>query len=237
MAIRNLAAAAFATLCGCHSLASASEMSATPYKPPSISTNAKIEVRFNPGGDCLGTIVSEIGKATSTILMLAYSYTSDDIERALVAARGRGVDVQIIVDSARTRERYGSSRDSKEAGIPVYSDGAHAIQHQKVIVIDAGLDTSAVITGSFNFTSSAEKRNSENITIIRDKNVAEGFEENWQDHREHSEEFMPAPQSKADPPTANELLAAAAIFFALFLGLRAVYRAAKLRIKSGGRSP
>jgi phosphatidylserine/phosphatidylglycerophosphate/cardiolipin synthase-like enzyme len=60
----------------------------------------------------------------------------------------------------------------------VAKNGQHAIAHNKVMVID-GL---VVITGSFNFTTAAERQNAENLLIIRDPAVAGRYAENWQTH-------------------------------------------------------
>ena len=38
-----------------------------------------------------------------------------------------------------------------------------------------------VITGSFNFTNAADKRNAENVIIINNKSVAKEYLNNWQD--------------------------------------------------------
>jgi phosphatidylserine/phosphatidylglycerophosphate/cardiolipin synthase-like enzyme len=53
------------------------------------------------------------------------------------------------------------------------------------MIIDQGM----VITGSFNFTKAAEERNAENLLIIHSKELAKVYLENWQKHREHSEEY------------------------------------------------
>lgn len=67
-------------------------------------------------------------------------------------------------------------------GIPVYVDGKEAIQHNKVMIIDSEI----VITGSFNFTKAAEERNAENVLVIRSKEMAKMYLENWNKHKEHS---------------------------------------------------
>ena len=52
-----------------------------------------------------------------------------------------------------------------------------AIAHNKVMVIDRR----NVITGSFNFTTAAQKRNAENVLIILDDPaIAEAYAANWQ---------------------------------------------------------
>jgi phosphatidylserine/phosphatidylglycerophosphate/cardiolipin synthase-like enzyme len=45
----------------------------------------------------------------------------------------------------------------------------------KVIIIDR----EKVITGSFNFTNDADKRNAENVVLIKDQTLAEQYIQNW----------------------------------------------------------
>jgi phospholipase D len=49
------------------------------------------------------------------------------------------------------------------------------IAHNKVMIIDE----KKVITGSFNFTDAADKRNSENVIIIEDKETVKQYINNW----------------------------------------------------------
>jgi phosphatidylserine/phosphatidylglycerophosphate/cardiolipin synthase-like enzyme len=51
------------------------------------------------------------------------------------------------------------------------------------------IDGETVITGSFNFTKAAEENNVENLLVIRDKNLAERYIKNWQEHAQHSEVY------------------------------------------------
>jgi phosphatidylserine/phosphatidylglycerophosphate/cardiolipin synthase-like enzyme len=46
-----------------------------------------------------------------------------------------------------------------------------------------------VITGSFNFTKAAETNNAENLLVIRSKDLAKVYIENWERHKEHSERY------------------------------------------------
>ncbi|MGA2619639.1 MAG: phospholipase D-like domain-containing protein [Thermoguttaceae bacterium] len=89
---------------------------------------------------------------------------------------------QILDESQRT-EAYTEVDFLHNMGIPTKIDAKHAIAHNKVIIIDGQV----VITGSFNFTDSAETRNAENLLVIRDKALAEKYTTNWQVHAEHSE--------------------------------------------------
>jgi phosphatidylserine/phosphatidylglycerophosphate/cardiolipin synthase-like enzyme len=51
------------------------------------------------------------------------------------------------------------------------------------------IDQSTVITGSFNFTKAAEEKNAENLLIIKSKELAMIYIDNWKKHREHSERY------------------------------------------------
>jgi phosphatidylserine/phosphatidylglycerophosphate/cardiolipin synthase-like enzyme len=138
-----------------------------------------LSVYFSPNGGCTQAIVEEVGKAKKTVLVQAYSFTSDTIAQALVAAKKRGVDVEAILD----KTDRGSAVDIMvDAGIPTYMDPMHAIAHNKVIVIDG----QTVLTGSFNFTPSAENRNAENLLVVRDQPIAAKYAANWQTHFKHS---------------------------------------------------
>jgi phosphatidylserine/phosphatidylglycerophosphate/cardiolipin synthase-like enzyme len=141
-----------------------------------------VEVYFSPHNGSTAAIVREIDQARSEILVQAYSFTSAPIADALRKAHKRGVTVEVILDKSQRTQRYSASTFLMNAHIPTYIDAMHAIAHNKIIIIDRSL----VITGSFNFTKAAEEKNAENLLIIRSKELARPYFENWHRHREHS---------------------------------------------------
>jgi phosphatidylserine/phosphatidylglycerophosphate/cardiolipin synthase-like enzyme len=171
----------------------ASSKNKEPAKPapPVVDKEAQCELRFSPDGGCTAAIVEELEDAEKTIQVLAYSFTSDPITEALLRAKARGVEVRAIIDNGRTAEKSGDVFKLYQAGVEAYSDGAHAIQHQKVILIDADTPRARVILGSFNFTGAAEHSNSENLMIVKDQEVAKAFATNWELHRGHSKPYAP----------------------------------------------
>jgi len=144
--------------------------------------HAPVEVYFSPNDGATEAIVREIDRARSEILVQAYSFTSAPIAKALLKAHRRGVKVQAILDKSQKTQKYSSASFLTNSGIPTYIDDKHAIAHNKIILIDRAV----VITGSFNFTKAAEEKNAENLLIIRSKELAKPYLENWQRHREHS---------------------------------------------------
>jgi phosphatidylserine/phosphatidylglycerophosphate/cardiolipin synthase-like enzyme len=143
-------------------------------------------VYFSPNGGCTQAIIEELDKAKDSILVQAYSFTSAPIAKALLGAHKRGVKVQVVLDKSQRREKYSSADFLAHSRIPTLIDAAHAIAHNKVMIIDGG----TVITGSFNFTRAAEEKNAENLLIIRDKTLAAKYAMNWREHAGHSEAYM-----------------------------------------------
>lgn len=144
-----------------------------------------VSVYFSPNGGAQQAIVDAIGQARESIYVQAYSFTSAPIAKALVDAAKRGVNVEAILDKSQRKATYTGATFLKNEGIPVYVDAAHAIAHNKVMVID-GL---TIVTGSFNFTKAAEERNAENLLIIKDKELASLYMRNLKKHQEHSDVY------------------------------------------------
>ncbi len=144
-----------------------------------------MKVCFSPhytGISCTVQIVSVINAAQKSIYVQAYSFTSQGIVDALIAAHKRGIDVEIILDKSNLHGKGNKTQDVIAAGIPTWIDSKHAIAHNKVMIID----DSSIITGSFNFTSSAELHNAENSVVITGKELADIYLINWKKHLSHS---------------------------------------------------
>jgi len=156
------------------------------FPPAAYSSSEPVQDRhvyFSPKGGCTQAIVDALGQAKSSILVQAYTFTSYPIAEALIAAEKRGVKVEAIIDAKRIHEKKVKIGLVAKGGVTVYLDGAHAIAHSKVMVIDG----KTVITGSFNFTNAAEEKNAENLLILADPALAAEYTSNWQIHRKHSE--------------------------------------------------
>lgn len=153
---------------------------------PLAATAAEIEaVCFTPGDDCTGVVVAQIAAAKRAVLVQAYSFTSPDIAQALVDAHKRGVSVVAVLDKSQRTERYSGADFLANQGVEVQIDAAHAIAHNKVMVLDG----ERVITGSFNFTKSAQERNAENLLVLRDRDLVARYLANWQRHAAHAQPY------------------------------------------------
>ena len=151
--------------------------------PPDVYHPESLQAYFSPEGGCARAIVKELDQAKTSVLVQAYSFTSRPIAKALANAHARGVKVEMIVDPEMRKESRSQYEYLRQAGVPMSLDSIHNLAHNKVMIVDG----QTVITGSFNFTTAAEKYNAENLLIIQDKELAARYTANWQLHRAHSE--------------------------------------------------
>lgn len=137
-------------------------------------TAAQISVGFSPSGNALANVLNAINSANHNIDIAAYSFTSKEIGQALVQAAQRGVHVRVVADQKDNQNsKYSDIIMMQQNNIPVRLDGHYAIMHNKFMVVDG--DTTE--TGSFNFTTSADKRNAENALVIwNDPQLASTYE-------------------------------------------------------------
>jgi phosphatidylserine/phosphatidylglycerophosphate/cardiolipin synthase-like enzyme len=152
------------------------------------SASPDIRVYFSPHGGCTEAVVRAVKAAQRQVLVEAYSFTSETIAVALIEAEKRGVDVEVILDRSQEQARGSDADLISESGIPTFIDSAYRIAHDKVMIIDGN----KVITGSFNFTKSAEEYNAENLLVIsNDPPLAEQYTASWKQHLAQSHPFHP----------------------------------------------
>lgn len=144
-----------------------------------------INICFTPPSGCTSLIAKEIQSAKKSIYMHAYSFTSTPIIYQLKEAKKRGVSVNIILDSSNFSEKKHIVFELKKLGIKLRKDKVAGIAHNKIIIID----DKKVITGSFNFTEAADKRNAENVLLINDNEVASIYKRNWLSRKDKSTKF------------------------------------------------
>ncbi|MFK7968245.1 MAG: phospholipase D family protein [Rickettsiaceae bacterium] len=135
----------------------------------------KINICFTPPSGCGSLIAQQISQAKESIFVQAYGLTSDMIIYQLKNAHARGVKVRVLLDGGNLSDNKGVFAELKKIGITVLYDKMPGIAHNKVMVIDR----KKLITGSFNFTRAADKKNAENVLLIDDRELAKLYIENW----------------------------------------------------------
>jgi len=185
-AISNLGAATYPTSAYSPPAYGASNYGPQGYGQPGYGA-ADIACFFSPRGGCTEAVVNQIRQARQQILVQAYSFTSQAIAAALVEAHSRGVQVVIILDKSQKSEQYSGADYVANSGIPTLIDSAHAIAHNKIMLIDG----QTIITGSFNFTKNAEENNAETLLILRGRpDLYQAYENNFRHHYSHSQQYQ-----------------------------------------------
>ncbi len=147
------------------------------------------EVCFTLAGeDCGAFAVARIDAARRTLLVQAYNFTEPRIVAAVIAAARRGVAVTVLVDKITASQRGEGVDAVAAAGIPTFVDRSPRIAHNKVMVIDG--DT--VLTGSFNWSVSAERVNAENLLAVRSPALAAYYAQNFARRRSASTSYARA---------------------------------------------
>ncbi len=142
----------------------------TSYAPhPKVPlADGQIEYFFSPEDGINQYVVDALNNAQSGIYFMAFSYTDKFISQAMIDAHNRGVRVQGVMESQNANGTGAVFTTLAEADIDILRDGNCYIMHHKTIIVDDEL----VITGSYNFTKSAEKSNDENLMMIRSPQLA-----------------------------------------------------------------
>jgi phosphatidylserine/phosphatidylglycerophosphate/cardiolipin synthase-like enzyme len=152
-----------------------SKRSATPY-PRVRFGSSSVEVYFSPEDGVATYVLQRLAAAKKSIHFMTFSYTSSAIADAMVAQVQAGRAVRGVFERQNAGGTGSAFSRLRQGGVDVLEDGNCYILHHKVIVIDAR----TVITGSYNFTNSAERDNDENLVIVDDPNLARVYLDEFQ---------------------------------------------------------
>jgi len=141
-----------------------------------LSSLAKTEVYFSLYDDPETVIIENINKAEVFVDIAMYTFTDQEISQAVIKASERGVKVRIYLDRSQVKAKYSSSRLFVEKGLEVRISSNNYIMHNKFAVIDNKI----IITGSYNWTTSASTRNDENLLVIDDEEIIQRYQRQFE---------------------------------------------------------
>jgi phosphatidylserine/phosphatidylglycerophosphate/cardiolipin synthase-like enzyme len=151
---------------------------------------------FSPEDQVMDKLVALVGGARSSIDFMTFTYTHPDLVKAMVERHNAGLYVQGIFENRGATQ--GAMVPLYCAGVPVKVDGNKYTMHHKVIVIDKSI----VITGSFNFTDTADTVNDDNLIVIHSPALAQLYLKEYErlnasaQPPKYSEEFLKAAQQE-----------------------------------------
>ena len=138
----------------------------------SISIFAKTDIYFSQYDTPRKEIIKNINQAEAFINIAMYIFTDKEIAIPLSKARERGVKVRVYLDQDQVDYKYSQSRFLVQKGIKARISTNNYIMHNKFAIIDNHL----LLTGSYNWTFSANHRNDENLMVIDEPDVISRYQ-------------------------------------------------------------
>lgn len=150
---------------------------------PSVRTPSSVKVFFSPDDNVQEKLISFIDQELVSIKIAVFVFTDEQIAQALIRAKNRGVDVQIIIDPSHIKDRYSKIKLLEKNKVPIFEynpeylkDKRSNLMHHKFVIFGTpDSEHGSVWTGSFNFTQAATKRNQENAVLIKDYDTVKQF--------------------------------------------------------------
>jgi phosphatidylserine/phosphatidylglycerophosphate/cardiolipin synthase-like enzyme len=136
----------------------------------------KIQCFFSPSDGTNQQIINAINSADNDLEVESMLITRTDLANTIVAAKQRGVEVEVITDNRNDNTQ--TINDILDAALPegklVFDIWEPGMLHHKLAIIDANFSSSdpLVITGSHNWSYSADNINDENTLIIHDAEIS-----------------------------------------------------------------
>ena len=143
--------------------------------PPSehLVEGRRVQAFFAPDG-VRQPILDALASAQVSVDFAIFTFTDPAIRDAILERARAGVQVRGVMDAAQAGSVYSAwNLLSVEPGVLVRKDDFPGFLHHKFLVVDAGTDSDPlVVTGSYNWTASAEDSNDENAVLIHDSGIA-----------------------------------------------------------------
>ena len=130
-----------------------------------------MKTAFSPGPDCKKLILEHIDSARIELCICVFTISDNDIGRALINAHKKGIDIRIITDNDKVLDTGSDIYDLSLIGIPIRTDLTSNHMHHKFSIADG----KQLITGSYNWTRSAELYNQENVILTEHLELVNPF--------------------------------------------------------------
>jgi phosphatidylserine/phosphatidylglycerophosphate/cardiolipin synthase-like enzyme len=151
-------------------------------QPQLVIEGTRVENYFAPEDKVSPILVDLVSNAQKSIHFLAFSFTHDDLGQAMLERAKAGVKVSGVFETRGADTQHGEYPPMREAGLDVHLDGNPYVMHHKVIIVDEAI----VVTGSYNFSASADESNDENVLIIHNPDIAQQYLEEFQRVRQRA---------------------------------------------------
>lgn len=136
------------------------------------------EVYFSPNGGARDRLLRAINHTKATIDLAVFDFTSGELAGALLTAKERGVVIRIVADARQAQGKHSEIPFLLEKGVKIRlaRGNGRGIMHHKFAIFDGKL----LVTGSYNWTDSAERSNHENALILDDRTIIQRYQAHFE---------------------------------------------------------
>lgn len=147
-----------------------------------------VSILFASEGNVIEAVGNAVRDAKSDVRFMTFVFSSDSLAEAMLdAMQNNDIKIQGVFENRNSTASWSKMPELHCAGADMRQDGNRYVLHHKTIIIDD--DT--VVTGSFNFSGNASRSNDENLVIIRDKQIAQLYLDEWQRMWDNAQELEP----------------------------------------------
>ncbi|HAN78845.1 MAG TPA: hypothetical protein DCQ31_14340 [Bacteroidales bacterium] len=146
------------------------EQSLKIIQPTAIKI-AEPKAFFSPRENCYLNIIEEIEKSKESIDICVFTISDNRISERVIEAHNRGLKVRIITDNEKLFDKGSDIEYLYRSGIDVKIDNTKHHMHHKFAIFDK----KRLITGSYNWTLSANEYNHENIVVLKNAKLIGKF--------------------------------------------------------------
>lgn len=143
----------------------------------------RVECYFSPSDGTNQKLLEAINTTDSDLSIASMLITRTDLAYSIRDAKERGVAVNIVTNAAGDNTDPVNEILNGALGVGhfVYNEFVKGIMHHKYAIIDQSAPNSdpILITGSHNWSASANDRNDENTLIIHDETIANIYYQNF----------------------------------------------------------
>ena len=142
--------------------------------PQAVPALAEPDVYFSPNGGIRDRLLRAINHTKATIDLAIFDFTSGELAGALLVAKDRGVTIRIVADARQAQGKHSEIPVLLEKGVKVRlaRGNGRGIMHHKFAIFDGRL----LVTGSYNWTDSAERFNRENLIILDEPAIVQRYQ-------------------------------------------------------------
>ncbi|MBT4845830.1 MAG: hypothetical protein HON92_10370 [Planctomycetaceae bacterium] len=141
------------------------------FQPRDEPDQNSSQVYFSPGDDCPQIIINQLERASRSIDICVFTITDNRIADAIRDAFVRGIAVRIISDNDKSLDLGSDIERLMGLGISIRIDQTKHHMHHKYAVFDQ----KTTLTGSYNWTRSADKHNDENFLITSEAEINRAY--------------------------------------------------------------